>query len=55
MNKLFDKLFKANVLIKFKKSNFKSFRQSTIFAKNRRDESFFKFSKQFCKHYEKNH
>ena len=55
MNKLFDKLFKADVLIKFKKSNFKSFCQSTISAKNRRDKLFFKFSRRFCKHCEKNH
>ena len=55
INKLFDKLSKANVLIKSKKSNSKSFRQSAISAKNRRDESFFRFSKRFCKHCKKNH
>ena len=55
MNKLLDKLFKTDVLIKFKKSNFKSFRQSTISTKNRRDDLFFKFSKRLCKHCEENH
>ena len=55
VNKLLDKLSKTDVLIKSKKSNFKSFRQSTISAKNRRDESFFKSLKKLCRHCEKNH
>ena len=55
INKLFDKLSKTDVLIKSKKSNFKLFRQSAISAKNCRNESFFKFSKRFCKHYKKNY